>query len=137
MATVTGENGDHSEGIALSSLEVAALPWVFTQHYPLSTSEFIRKAKDRGVRLDELMLRQLYKQRVSHPRAVKEQCDAQSATCGIKPSAKICSASAPGTSPTPSPSSATWSPARSAAPATRTSPTPAATTAATSGASSP
>jgi hypothetical protein len=27
MATVTGENGDHSEGIALSSLEVAALPW--------------------------------------------------------------------------------------------------------------
>jgi hypothetical protein len=67
MATVTGENGDHSEGIALSSLEVAALPWVFTQHYPLSTSEFIRKARDRGVRLDELMLRQLYKRRVLIP----------------------------------------------------------------------
>jgi hypothetical protein len=67
MATVTGENGDHSEGIALSSLEVAVLPWVFTQHYPLSTSEFIRKAKDRGVRLDEPMLRQLYKQRVLIP----------------------------------------------------------------------
>jgi hypothetical protein len=67
MAAVNDRNEDHGAGTAVSSLEVAALPWVFTQHHPLSTSEFIRKAKDRGVRLDELMLRQLYKQRVLIP----------------------------------------------------------------------
>jgi hypothetical protein len=67
MATVNGEIRGHDEECGVSSLEVAALSWVFTQHHPLSTSEFIRKAKDRGVRLDERMLRQLYKQRVLVP----------------------------------------------------------------------
>lgn len=45
----------------ISSLDVVALPWVFTQHQPLSTSEFIRAARDRGVDLNKLQLRQLYK----------------------------------------------------------------------------
>jgi hypothetical protein len=67
MATVNGEIRGHDEECGVSSLEVAALSWVFTQHHPLGTSEFIRKAKDRGVRLDERMLRQLYKQRVLVP----------------------------------------------------------------------
>ena len=64
---MSGERDNSTEGDGISSIEVAALPWVFTQHQPLSTSEFIRKAKERGVRLDELMLRQLYKQRVLMP----------------------------------------------------------------------
>ncbi len=56
---------------------------------------------------------------------------------GTRPSAKTCSRSAPGISRTPTPPSATWSPAPSAAPGSPTSPTPAATTAATTSASSP
>jgi predicted transposase YbfD/YdcC len=52
-------------------------------------------------------------------------------------SAKTCSRPAPGTSRTPTPPSATWSPAHAAAPDTPTSPTPAAITAATTSASSP
>ena len=60
-----------------------------------------------------------------------------SITCGTRHSAKTCSRPAPGTSRTPTPPSATWSPAPSAAPGTPTSPTPAAITAATTSASSP
>jgi hypothetical protein len=52
-------------------------------------------------------------------------------------SMKTPSRSAPGTSPMPTPLSATWSPAPSATQGSPTSPTPAATTAATTSASSP
>jgi hypothetical protein len=60
-----GDNQDESGDI--SAVDVVALPWVFTQHQPLSTSEFIRAAKDRGIDLDELKLRQLYKHGVLTP----------------------------------------------------------------------
>jgi predicted transposase YbfD/YdcC len=58
-------------------------------------------------------------------------------TSATRPSAKISSAPAPGTSPMPTQPSATSSPAPTATPASPTSPTPAATTHATTGASSP
>jgi hypothetical protein len=51
----------------ISALDVVALPWVFTQHHPLDTNDFIRCAKDRGVDLDVLKLRELYRQRVLIP----------------------------------------------------------------------
>src|SRR6185437_12556088 len=47
--------------LEVSSVEIAAIPWVFTQHQPLDANDFIRQAKDRGVDLDLLKLRQLYK----------------------------------------------------------------------------
>jgi hypothetical protein len=51
----------------ISSLLVITLPWVFTQHHPLDTADFIRAAKERGVELTGRMLRQLYKQRILIP----------------------------------------------------------------------
>ena len=52
---------------ALSSLSVVSMPWVFTQHQPLSTSQFIDEAKRRGVDLDTSALRQLYRRGVLVP----------------------------------------------------------------------
>ena len=66
--------------------------------------------------------------------ATTGQSKTASTTSGTRPSARISSRSAPGTSRTLMPPSATWSPAHSAAPGSRTSPTPAATTAATTSA---
>jgi hypothetical protein len=37
------------------------MPWVFTQQHPLDTAEFIAEAGKRGVRLDPLALRELYR----------------------------------------------------------------------------
>jgi hypothetical protein len=56
-----GETGD------VSAVDVVAQPWIFTQRQPLSTSEFVRAARDRGVDLDELKLRQLYKRGLLTP----------------------------------------------------------------------
>lgn len=56
--------GGHGQA---SAVDVAGLPWVFTQNNPLSGSELIRAARDRGVDLDELKLRQLYKRGVLAP----------------------------------------------------------------------
>jgi hypothetical protein len=44
-----------------SSVHVAVMPWAFTQHQPLSTSEFISQAKRRGFDLDVGVLRELYR----------------------------------------------------------------------------
>ena len=65
----TGGTADSSPGkhAHASAVDIAGLPWVFTQHNPLSSSEFIRAAKDRGVDLNELKLRQLYKRGVLAP----------------------------------------------------------------------
>ncbi|MEU0277046.1 hypothetical protein [Streptomyces sp. NPDC006195] len=52
-----GETARH-----VSALDVVSLPWVFTQHHPLDSKDFIRQAKDRGVNLDERKLRELYRQ---------------------------------------------------------------------------
>lgn len=51
----------------LSSLAVVSMPWVFTQHQPLSASQFIDEAKRRGVDLDTSALRQLYRHSVLIP----------------------------------------------------------------------
>ncbi len=70
MASSVGnlEEGDHFNGQpGLSSVDVVALPWVFTQHHPLDADEFVRRAKERGVDLDALKLRQLYKRRILTP----------------------------------------------------------------------
>ncbi len=61
------DTGDARDQVRFSSLEVVALPWVFTQHHPLDTNDFIKRAKDRGVDLDLLKLRQLYKHRILVP----------------------------------------------------------------------
>jgi hypothetical protein len=73
-----------------SAVDVARLPWAFTQQNPLSTSEFIRAAKDRGVDLNELMLRQLYKRGVLAPLVMltaTSQADPQPVT-GPEPAAR-------------------------------------------------
>jgi hypothetical protein len=51
----------------VSTLVVAALPWMFTQHQPLNTSGFIDEAKCRGVDLDISALRELYRFRLLAP----------------------------------------------------------------------
>jgi hypothetical protein len=70
-------------------------------------------------------------------RATTGESKTGSTMCGTRHSARISNGFAPGTSRTPTPLSATWSPAPSAAPGSPISPTPAATTAATMPASSP
>jgi hypothetical protein len=44
-----------------TAVDVASMPWVFTQHLPLYTSEFIDEAKKRGITLDLSTLRELYR----------------------------------------------------------------------------
>lgn len=63
-ATVSRRSDDNS---GVTSVDVVSLPWIFTQHHPLDSRDFIRCAKERGIDLDELKLRQLYKQRVLVP----------------------------------------------------------------------
>jgi hypothetical protein len=43
------------------TLRVASMPWAFTQQHPLDTAEFIAEAGKRGVRLDPLALREVYR----------------------------------------------------------------------------
>ncbi len=50
-----------------SSLIVASLPWVFTQHHPMDTNEFEREARQRGAELNEQILRALYMHRLLIP----------------------------------------------------------------------
>jgi hypothetical protein len=52
---------------AISSADIASMPWAFTQHQPLGTSDFITEAGRRGVRLDLLTLRELYRRKVLEP----------------------------------------------------------------------
>jgi hypothetical protein len=52
---------------AVSSANVASMPWAFTQHQPLGTSDFIKEAGRRGVRLELLTLRELYRRKVLEP----------------------------------------------------------------------
>lgn len=51
----------------MSSVDVAVMPWAFTQHQPLSSSEFISQAKRRGFDLDVGVLRELYRHGVLVP----------------------------------------------------------------------
>jgi hypothetical protein len=43
------------------------MPWAFTQHQPLGTADFITEAGHRGVRLDLLILRELYRREILAP----------------------------------------------------------------------
>jgi hypothetical protein len=43
------------------------MPWAFTQHQPLGTSDFVKEAGRRGVRLDLLILRELYRREITEP----------------------------------------------------------------------
>lgn len=45
----------------ISTVQVAQIPWVFTQNHPLDTSSFISEARRRGFDLDLSMLRELYR----------------------------------------------------------------------------
>lgn len=56
-----------SETQELSSLDVAGEPWVLTQSSPLTTSEFCRRAEDRGINLDPPTLRELHRLRFLSP----------------------------------------------------------------------
>jgi hypothetical protein len=48
-------------------IDVAAMPWAFTQQHPLDTSSFISEAKKRGFDLDLSTLRELYRHRLLVP----------------------------------------------------------------------
>ena len=50
-----------------TAVDVASMPWVFTQRHPLDTSAFISDAKERGVELDLSTLRELYRHRLLVP----------------------------------------------------------------------
>ena len=50
-----------------NAIEVASMPWAFTQHQPLDTSAFISEAEKRGVNLDIATLRELYRRRMLIP----------------------------------------------------------------------
>lgn len=45
----------------LTSVDVANIPWVFTQSHPLNTEGFIGEAKKRGFDLDLSEVRELYR----------------------------------------------------------------------------
>jgi hypothetical protein len=64
---LTDYNDDREQRGVVSTLTVAALPWMFTQHHPLNTSTFIDEAKRRGVDLDISALRELYRYRILIP----------------------------------------------------------------------
>jgi hypothetical protein len=51
----------------LNGVQVASLPWVFTQLHPLDTGDFIKEAERRGVKLDVSILRALYRHKLLHP----------------------------------------------------------------------
>lgn len=53
--------------LTASSIDVASQPWAFTQHRPLDTSEFIKEAERRGVKLRPETLRALYRQKILEP----------------------------------------------------------------------
>jgi hypothetical protein len=46
---------------APTAVDVASMPWVFTQRHPLDTSSFISEAEKRGIDLDLATLRELYR----------------------------------------------------------------------------
>jgi hypothetical protein len=52
---------EKSDAPSSLALRVASMPWAFSQQHPLDTAEFIREAEKRGVRLDALALRELYR----------------------------------------------------------------------------
>jgi hypothetical protein len=54
-------------GPRVTSVDVAGMPWAFTQYEPLSTGEFISQADRRGFHLDTGRLRQLYRRGVLVP----------------------------------------------------------------------
>lgn len=54
-------------GPPLSSLVAMAQPWVFTQRSPLTTTGFIKEAKDRGFALNTAILRELHRHRLLMP----------------------------------------------------------------------
>jgi hypothetical protein len=57
-----GEGKMHTQPLEVtSSVDVAGLPWAFTQSHPLNTSDFISEAKRRGFDFDLSILRELYR----------------------------------------------------------------------------
>lgn len=46
---------------AVTAVDVASMPWVFTQNHPLDTSSFINEAQKRSIELDLWTLRELYR----------------------------------------------------------------------------
>lgn len=64
MVPMTAAEGEASTP---DGVEIASLPWAFTQQHPLDTSDFIKEAGRRGVSLDEQTLRALYKHNLLSP----------------------------------------------------------------------
>lgn len=60
METTTSQR-DNFKAPSSFAIQVASMPWVFSQQHPLDTAEFIREAEKRGVRLDAPVLRELYR----------------------------------------------------------------------------
>ncbi len=60
-------NSDEQVPDPVSSVDVASLPWAFTQHQPLDTAHLIDEAKRRGLNLDLPTLRELYRHKLLVP----------------------------------------------------------------------
>lgn len=60
MTNIPAKPNEHRHRVA-SSVDVASLPWVFTQQHPLDTASFINEAKRRGFDLDLSIMRELYR----------------------------------------------------------------------------
>jgi hypothetical protein len=64
----TGTTGTNDLQVAeASTVDVASMPWAFTQHHPLDTTHLINEAKRRGLDLDLATLRELYRLRLLVP----------------------------------------------------------------------
>jgi hypothetical protein len=50
-----------------TAVDIASMPWVFTQRHPLDTSAFASEAGKRGIELDLATLRELYRHRLLMP----------------------------------------------------------------------
>jgi hypothetical protein len=51
----------------VTSVDIASLPWAFTQSRPLNTSDFISEAKRRGYDFDLSVMRELYRHKLGVP----------------------------------------------------------------------
>lgn len=58
---------DNTQVTEASTVQVATMPWVFTQNHPLDSSSFVDEAKRRGFDLDLTTLRELYRHNLIVP----------------------------------------------------------------------
>lgn len=67
MSVEEAEVRIEDQPIAVDAVDVARLPWVFTQEHPLSSKEFCKEAERRGIKIDIPTLRELYRLQLLAP----------------------------------------------------------------------